>query len=138
MISSSNSGIYNVYKLPIDGSPATALTSSDKESYFAQGYFPNDDRFLFFADQEGNENFRIYMQSDVGIQKDLTPFDSVRSGFMGWSRDQKTMLISSNKRDPRFFDVYEKQIASLQDEISIGTMLYENKEGFNPHSIPFC
>ena len=41
LISSDESGIFNVYKMPLDGSPAQALTNSTQDSVFAESWFPN-------------------------------------------------------------------------------------------------
>lgn len=135
LISSNESGIYNVYELPIDGSEGKMLTSSTEESFFAQGYFPGDDRFLYTADQGGNENNHLYMQSPAGISKDLTPDEGVKNSFWGWTRDEKAMFMSSNKRDPKFMDIYERSIESMDQEMGFGEMLYQNNEGLNVSAI---
>lgn len=135
LISSNESGIYNLYELAVDGSDKKQLTDSEVESYYAISYFPEDDRVLYTADQGGNENYRLYLQSPEGVEKDITPYDSVRNSFMGWSRDLKSMFIGSNKRDRRFMDLYEKSIASLDEEVGFGEMIYQNDNGWNVAAI---
>jgi len=135
LISSNESGIYNVYELPIDGSEAKMLTSSTEESFFARGYFPGDERILYSADQGGNENTHLYMQSPSGISKDLTPQEDVRNSFWGWTRNEKAMFMSSNKRDPKFMDIYERSIESMDQEMGFGEMLYQNNEGLDVSAI---
>jgi len=135
LIHSNETGIYNVYEIVIASGESKKMTNSDKESFYSRGYFPSDNRFLYTADQGGNENYHLYMQTPDGNSNDLTPADSVRNSFWGWSRDDKSIFISSNKRDPRYFDVYEKSVESLDDEMSIGEMLYQNNEGLDVAAI---
>lgn len=135
LIHSNESGIYNLYEIDMASGESRQVTSSDQESFFSQGYFPTDNRVVYTADQGGNENYHVYMQTPEGNTKDLTPQDSVRNSFWGWSRDDKAMFIGSNKRDPRYFDLYEKSIESLDDEMAIGEILYQNTEGLNVSTI---
>ncbi len=135
LISSNESGIYNAYEINVESGETTMLTNSTEESYLAQSYFPNDDRFVFSFDEGGNENFKVYMMSTDGVAKDLTPGDSIRNGFWGWSRDDKSMFLMSNKRDPRFMDIYELAIETMDDENPISEMLYQNNDGMNVSAI---
>ncbi len=135
LISSNESGIYNAYEINVESGEKTMLTNSTEESYLAQSYFPTDDRFIYSFDEGGNENFKVYMMSTDGVAKDLTPGDSIRNGFWGWSRDDQSMFLTSNKRDPRFMDIYELTIASMDEENPISEMLYQNNDGLNVASI---
>lgn len=135
LINSNESGIYNAYEINIESGETTMVTSSTEESYSAQTYFPNDDRFIYSFDEGGNENYKVYMMSQEGIAKDLTPGDSIRNGFWGWSDDEKSMFMMSNKRDPRFMDIYELSIASMDDETPISEMLYQNNDGLDVGAI---
>jgi dipeptidyl aminopeptidase/acylaminoacyl peptidase len=134
LVNSNESGIYNAYEVDIETGESTALTNSQEESYFGVSYFPEDDRFIYLFDEGGNEQFKIYMMNN-GISKSLTPEDTVRNLFWGWSRDQQSMFYSSNKRDPRYMDVYELEVAAMNDEIPLGEMIYENEEGLDVSSI---
>lgn len=130
LVSTNETGIYNAYEIPVDGKGAKKqLTNSTVESYQALSYFPNDERILFTADQGGNENYHLYLQGPGGIQKDLTPGDSTQNSFLGWSQDKQSMFISSNQRDARFMDVYERTVASLEDEMAFGEVIYKNNDG---------
>ncbi|MEQ8714357.1 MAG: S9 family peptidase, partial [Cyclobacteriaceae bacterium] len=135
LISSNETGIFNIYALATDGSSKEQLTNSEVETNLAISYFPEDDRILFTADEGGNENYKLFMQSPAGAVKDLTTYDSVRNSFMGWSHDLKSMFIGSNKRDPRFMDVYERSISSLDEEVSFGEMIYQNNNGWDVSAI---
>ena len=134
LVTSNESGIYNIYEIHLESGQKSQLTNSTEESFFGQSYFPNDNRFLYTYDQGGNENYKLYMMSE-GAVKNLTPGDSIRNGFWGWSRDQSSMFYSSNKRNPQFMDIYELKIASMQDEIPIGEMIYQNDDGIDVSAI---
>lgn len=127
LVTSNETGIYNVFALNVDGSGKEQLTFSEKESMFAISYFPEDDRFLYSADQGGNEISHIYMQDTDGNVTDLTPWEGAVSDFGGWSKDLSKIHFISNKRDQRFFDLYEMDITSFETN-----MIYENKENLNP------
>jgi dipeptidyl aminopeptidase/acylaminoacyl peptidase len=135
LVSSNESGIYNAYEIDLESGNQTQLTSSNENSYFAQSYFPNDNRFIFSFDEGGNENYKIHMGSPDGQTKVITAEDSVRNAFWGWSRDEKSMIYSSNKRNPSFMDIYELQISALENEWPVGEMLYENNDGIDVGSI---
>ena len=130
LVSSNQSGIYNVYALKVDGSGEQQLTFSEEESFFAESYFPEDDRFLYSADKGGDENNHLFMQEPDGTVTDLTPWEGVNSQFGGWSRDFKYLYLVSNKRDPRFFDMYKMDLENFDP-----VLMYENKENLTPASI---
>ena len=130
LVSSNQTGIYNVFALNVDGSGEEQLTFSEKESFFAESYFPEDDRFLYSADRGGDENSHLYMQEPDGTVTDLTPWEGTTSQFSGWSRDFKFLYLISNKRDPRFFDLYEMDLENFDP-----VMIYENTENLNPAGI---
>ena len=130
LVSSNQTGIYNVFSLNVDGSGEQQLTFSKKESFFAASYFPEDDRFLYSADQGGDENNHLYMQEPDGTVTDLTPWEGATSQFGGWSRDFKYLYLISNKRDPRFFDMYKMDLENFEP-----VMIYENTENLTPAAI---
>lgn len=135
LVSSNESGIYNAYEINIETGEQKALTNSTEESYFAQTYFPNDDRFIYTFDEGGNENYKVFLMSPGGQAKDLTPGDSVRNGFYGWSRDEQSMYLMSNKRDPRFMDIYKMTIASMDEEMPLSEVIYQNTDGLDVGAI---
>jgi dipeptidyl aminopeptidase/acylaminoacyl peptidase len=135
LVSSNETGIYNVNELLLDGSAPKPLTESTEESYFAQAYFPNDDRVLYTYDAGGNENYGLYVMTPGGAEKNLTPWDSTTNSFYGWSRDLESIFFSSNKRDARFMDIYELPISSMEDEFPLSEMIYQNDQGWNVASI---
>src|SRR4051794_15370823 len=56
LLSSDQTGIFNVYTMPISGGEPTPVTRSTVESQFSVAFFPKDDSILFTHDQGGNEN----------------------------------------------------------------------------------
>ncbi len=123
---SNRSGIFNVYSVPAAGGQPSQLTSSVKESTYAVSYFPTDARLLYTYDRGGNENSHLYVRELDGSERDLTPGDKVKSGFLGWSQDRKSFFFSSNERDARFFDIYEMPIADFKP-----VLVYKDETGLN-------
>lgn len=130
LVTSNQTGIYNAYEINLQTSEMSQLTFSEKESVSAISYFPSDDRFLFSSDRGGNEILHIYMQDEAGNQTDLTPWEEARSIFGDWSFDEQSFFFVSNKRDPRFMDLYRMDIDSFQY-----IMIYENSDNLTPANI---
>jgi dipeptidyl aminopeptidase/acylaminoacyl peptidase len=107
LISSDQTGVVNVWQVPFAGGQPTALTRSETESLFIADAFPDDGRFLFEADQGGNELTHVYVQEPDGTVRDLTPGENLKAAFLGFSRDGTRFWITSNERDPKYFDLYE-------------------------------
>ncbi|WP_047547777.1 S9 family peptidase [Psychroserpens sp. Hel_I_66] len=126
LVSSNRSGIYNVYTIPVKGGEMTAITSSDSTSISANSYFPNDDRMLLSADGNGDEIDHLFVRELDGNIKDITPEKGAKADFYGWSDDDKHLYFGSNKRDPRYFDVYKMSIDDFSSE-----MIYQNKDGLD-------
>ena len=123
--SSNESGIYNVYEIGIEGGTPKQLTDRD-ESTFIVSCFPNEERLIITSDQGGNEIYHLYLRETDGSIKDITPWEKARASFAGWSRDQQSFFIQSNKRDPRFMDLYEMDIETMEPQL-----IFENTEGYN-------
>jgi len=126
LATSNRTGIYNMLALPVDGSNPIQLTNSTIESIFAISYFPNDDRILYSSDSGGNEINHIYLRNEDGSSSDLTPWSGAKSEFAGWARDEKSFYFISNKRDEKFFDLYEMKIQDFSIE-----MIYKNEQGLD-------
>ncbi|WP_299334603.1 alpha/beta fold hydrolase [uncultured Psychroserpens sp.] len=126
LVSSNRSGIYNVYTIPAEGGDMTPITKSDSTSIVAQSYFPNDNRMLLSADGNGDEIDHLFVRELDGMIKDITPDKGAKSNFYGWSEDDKSLYYGSNKRDPRYFDVYKMSIDDYTSE-----MIYQNNDGLD-------
>ncbi len=132
LMNSDESGIFNIYRMPLDGSPAVALTNSTKESIFAVSWFPNDDRILYQADQGGDELDHLFVRELDGSVKDLTPGDKLKAQFVSWHQDDKQFFVATNERDAKFFDVYSYQISDYSRKLSFKNELGYSVEGISP------
>jgi dipeptidyl aminopeptidase/acylaminoacyl peptidase len=122
---SNKTGIFNVYSVPVTGGAPKQLTNSTKESTYLVSTFPNDARFLFTYDKGGNENSHLYIRELDGRERDLTPGEKTKANFLRWSHDRKSFFYSTNERDPRFFDIYEMNIANFRP-----ALIYRDDTGY--------
>lgn len=125
LVSSNLSGIWNAYAVPVGGGAPQPLTQSTGNSIFAQSFFPGDERIIYSSDEGGNELTHIYVRNPDGTSKDLTPGSKLKASFHGWSGDDKSFFVSTNERDPRYFDLYE-----IATDGYARTLFYKNIEGF--------
>lgn len=130
LMSSDESGIFNVYEINIENGNKTQVTNSKEDAYFAIDYVPRSNNILYSADKGGNEISHIYLLERSGKTKDLTPGENEKAMFAGWSDDERSMIYLSNKRDPQFFDVYKMDIGIWEPE-----MVYQNDKGFQLEGI---
>ncbi|MEO1524529.1 MAG: S9 family peptidase [Planctomycetota bacterium] len=130
LISSDQTGVFNAFAVDVASGKLEQLTESDQESILTIGYFPDDERFLYSADQGGNELNHVYVRMPDGSVKDLTPGDKLKANFAGWSEDDQYFYIASNKRDQRYFDVYRYKVADLSSEL-----IFQNDEGYFPGTV---
>jgi len=126
LVSSNRSGIYNVYTVPVKGGEMTPITASDSTSVFAESYFLNDNRMLLSADGNGDEIDHLFVRELDGTIKDITPEKGAKSNFYGWSEDKNYLYFGSNKRNPKYFDVYKMSIDDYTSE-----MIYQDDTGLS-------
>lgn len=131
LITSNASGIFNAYEVAIADTVAKPLTSSAKESIFAEDYLPKSSNFIYASDQGGDENSHLYaFDRTKNKATDLTPWQGSSNSFLGWSLDKKNLYIQSNKRDVKFFDVYKMDTTSWK-----ANLLYKNETGLEASTI---
>ncbi len=136
MINSNESGIFNAYEIDLATGEKTQVTNSTEDAVFSQGYFPEDDRFIFTSDQGGNEITHIYIRSKEGDVQDIIQDSTAKAQFGGWNHDRTHFYYLSNARDPQFFDMYQVNVASeAEGNISNEKLVYRNENGLNPQSI---
>lgn len=107
LITSTRTGIANLYLVPVSGGVPRALTNSTKETISAIGFFPDDERILYSSDQGGNELAHLYVRERDGSVRDVTPGARHVARFVEWAKDGKSFFVQINDRDPRNFDLYE-------------------------------
>lgn len=129
LVSSDETGIFNLYSIDTNTGLKTQLTESSDTTYPVR-YFPNDERILLTRDQGGNELFHLYVRDENGTITDLTPGDKVRARFSGFSDDNKSFYVSTNERDAKFMDLYRYDAKSYKR-----TLIYQNNTGLNVQSI---
>lgn len=130
LFSSNQTGVINLYEVPVAGGKPTALSQSTTDSHYAIRYFPNDKRVLYTADQGGNELNHVYVRELDGSTRDLTPGEKLKASFFGFADDQKSFFLTTNERDPRYFDLYEYQVDGYQR-----SLLFKNDSGLFPSAI---
>jgi dipeptidyl aminopeptidase/acylaminoacyl peptidase len=126
LVSGDETGIYNAYAIPVDGSPAVQLTHSADDAIRVAGYFPTDERFLYLSDQGGNELHHLFVRELDGSTTDLTPGEDLKANFLDWALDDESFFIGTNERDNRYFDIYEVSTSDYER-----TLVFRNEEGFN-------
>ena len=128
LVNANTSGIFNLYELSIGDTAMRPLTTSSKESFWAIDYLPGTAKYLYSADQGGNENSHIYLRNPGDTTaKDLTPWPNSANSMFGWSADKKAMYISSNKRDQRYFDLWKADTTGWA-----ATLFYQNDSAYSP------
>ncbi len=129
LVSSNETGVFNVYELDLETGVRTPVTEGD-DTTFAVAYMPDDERILFTRDQEGNEINHLYVRDTDGTVTDLTEGEETKERFAGFSYDLANFFTVNNGRDQRFFDLYEWDIATLARR-----MVYRNDTGLDATSL---
>lgn len=125
LVTSNRTGVYNMYTISTKDGDFVPISKSDSSSVFSISYFPKDDRILFRMDDNGNELHHIYMKDSLSV-KDLTPYKGSTSSFFNWTDDGESFYYGSNKRDPRYIDVYKINVNTFETEL-----IFENNEGYS-------
>jgi dipeptidyl aminopeptidase/acylaminoacyl peptidase len=125
LFSSNETGIFNVWTVPVSGGAASPLTRSTTDSTFAVSYFPKDDRFLYTRDQGGNELNHLYVMEADGKERDLTPGEKLKANSAGFNRAGDAFYVLTNERDPRYFDLYRYDAKTYARE-----RIYEDTTGY--------
>lgn len=126
LVSSDKSGVYNAYRMNTETGQMTALTQSDDRGVYVDSWFPEDDRFIYQQDGNGDELTHVFVMAPDGAVTDLTPGQGHKAGFAGWSDDAESFFIYSNERDGEAFDMYRYNTSDYERSV-----LYENTEGLD-------
>ena len=130
LFSSDSSGIFNAYSMDAAGGRPTALTQSTTDTTFGVSYFPDDDRILYTRDKGGDENNHLFVREADGSEKDLTPGEKLKASFAGWRPDGSAFYVTTNERDPKFFDFYRYDAKTYAR-----TLLFKNEKGMDVEDI---
>ena len=108
-------GVAEVWSVPVDmrsSSSAwpTQITFRGNRCMSAS-FAPKSNTLLITGDVGGNERTQLYLASaDGAIFDELTTKPEVMYLFGDWSPDNLHISYSSNERDARYFDVYERNV----------------------------
>ena len=131
LVSSNESGIFNVNKITITDKKSIALTHSKEDGMYAVDYLKGSNDFIYAADKGGNEDQHLYITSKGNtMPKDITPWPKSNNHFFGWSKDDKSIYITSNKRDARYFDLLKLDTATWTEKL-----LYQNDSAYTISAI---
>ncbi|RUO62946.1 alpha/beta hydrolase family protein [Pseudidiomarina insulisalsae] len=125
LVTSDADGIFNVYSYAVNDGSKTQLTQSTADAYAGISWFPDDKRFLYTADQGGNELNHLYVRELDGSVQDLTPGENLKASFLGWRADDQAFFVMTNERDPASFDIYRYQVSDYSRE-----MVFKNEGGW--------
>ena len=126
LVSSDETGLYNAYRLNVNSGKMIALTQSSDRGIYVSSWFPNDDRFIYEQDGNGDELTHVFMKSLDQEVIDLTPGEGHKAGFAGWSTSGGSFYIYSNERDGGAFDIYQYSASDYTR-----SLLYENSESLS-------
>ena len=124
LLNSDTSGIFNAYKMPVDGGTPVPLTDSAANAVFGLSFFPEDERLLYTADVGGNELNHVYVRAPDGTVTDLTPGDELKARFVGWA-GKDGFWLASTERDARNYDLYAYAVAGYAREL-----IFKNEQGW--------
>ena len=110
-----SNGVLSIWVRTVGKSDDRVVATDPSRPIRNVAWQPDSKHVLYEQDKGGNENFHVF-SSDVATKatRDLTPFgDKVRSDIENVDpRFPNTLLIVSNKRDPKVFDVWRVNLTT--------------------------
>ncbi|GAC1400200.1 MAG: S9 family peptidase [Ktedonobacteraceae bacterium] len=108
-------GVAEVWSVPVDMRSASSAwptqVSFRGDRCMSATFAPKANMLLVTGDGGGNEHAQLYLASADGARFDaLTTKPEVIYSFGGWSPDNLHISYSTNERDARYFDVYERNV----------------------------
>jgi len=110
-------GVAEVWSVPVDLEAALPAWPEQLtfrgERVSSVKYAPGEPLMLVAADTGGSELDQLYTLSQDGSEfRALTQKPEVMYREGTWSPDGQRVVYASNERDPRYFDIYEREMAS--------------------------
>jgi len=105
-------GVLNVWVRTL-GKTDDRVVTSDRKRGIRNFEWQYDSRNILYAqDKDGDENWHVYQTNIASKQtKDLTPFEKSRADLLSFEPGYPdTVLIQSNQRDAKVFDVYRMKL----------------------------
>ena len=110
-------GTQQVWVIDLPNGTPKQLTNYDDNISFVR-WLPDGSGLIFGKARGGDENAQFFLMKPDGTGvRDLTGEPKVRHNFGDLSADGKTIYYASNKRDPKFFDIYRMDIASGKEDL---------------------
>ncbi|HEX9038103.1 MAG TPA: S9 family peptidase [Ktedonobacterales bacterium] len=109
------SGVGEAWRVSLAGPPLAEPAWPDQltfagERVSAVEFAPTDERMILATDTGGSELTQLQLLAPDGSITALTNAPNAMSNFAGWSPDGQRILFASNTRDPRYFDIYERDL----------------------------
>jgi protease II len=134
LVTSDESGIFNAYAVDLATGAWRALTHSTSDAINGISWFPGDARFLYTADQGGNELNHVFVGLPDGSAHDLTPGAKTKARFGGWAQDLKSFFVFTNERDAQYFDAWRYRAVEGGEQLAPGfsrELLFQNPGGYD-------
>lgn len=130
-------GVAEVWSVPVDvEAPVPAWPEQltfRGERVMSAAFSPTADLLLISADVGGSERTQLYTLSGNGSTLTaLTDKPEVIYQFGGWSPDGTRITYSSNERDPRYFDVYERVLEEKEPRLLLQQDGSNYSAGYSP------
>ena len=109
----------DVWVQPIGGGPAQQVTHVEGQLWTFD-FSPTEDRLLYQTDVGGDENTRLFLTDHKGgATVEITAGDprDRRAEYVDWSRDGRTLLYLSNRRDLQLMDLYRYDVAAKRSKL---------------------
>ncbi len=96
-------------------------------------FSPTEELLLVQGDVGGNERHQLFTIGGGGsVVRELTANPDVIHQFGGWAPDGRRYCYSSNERDARFFDVYERSVDDEQPRLILAHDGTNHAAGYSP------
>jgi dipeptidyl aminopeptidase/acylaminoacyl peptidase len=122
-------GVLNVWVGPADDPRAAKVVTHERTRPIRTATWAETGKHVLYAnDKGGDENFHVFaVDVETGQEKDLTPFEGVRSDLHGtFDKHPFLVYVTFNRRDKKHMDPALVDIRSGKVDV-----LLENTEGYD-------